>query len=160
MAQKNLVSSSLNAADKQEVLGNIKAIKRKLDGVLQFNLTPSERQEMLKMGDKTLAFVEKSISYAGTNPGLVPPYLNLSEAAKDYWLAQDMAQIARELRILLQGVEDTLMVTGSEAYTASLVFYGSVKAASRTDSPGSHAIYADLSERFPRKRPVKAPTSA
>ncbi|MDR1147553.1 MAG: hypothetical protein LBK66_02865 [Spirochaetaceae bacterium] len=35
-------------------------------------LTPHERQTMLKMGDKSLAFVEKAHDYAADNPTLTP----------------------------------------------------------------------------------------
>jgi hypothetical protein len=40
------------------------------------------------------------------------------------------------------------MVAGSEAYNAALVFYNSVKGASRVNVPGSEAVYNNLQQRF------------
>ncbi|MDR3196937.1 MAG: hypothetical protein LBU34_03620, partial [Planctomycetaceae bacterium] len=40
-------------------------------------LTPEERHNLPKMGDKTLSFVEKALDYAHHYPQLCPSYLNL-----------------------------------------------------------------------------------
>jgi hypothetical protein len=40
------------------------------------------------------------------------------------------------------------MVAGSEAYDAALIFYNSMKGASRVNVPGSQAVYNDLQQRF------------
>ena len=156
MAQKNRLSASIDPAVKTAALESIASIREQLEPLLHITLTPSDRQELLKMGDKTQAFVEKSLEYAGREPALVPSFLNLPEAQKDYKLASDMGELSRSLSKLLQEVNDAWMLAGSEAYDAALIFYGSVKAASRTDSGGSQSIYADLAQRFPRKQPVKA----
>jgi hypothetical protein len=41
-------------------------------------LIPRERKTMFKMGDKSLAFVEKAHDYAADNPVLVPSYLDMA----------------------------------------------------------------------------------
>jgi hypothetical protein len=46
--------------------------------------------ELSKMGDKTLAFVQKALEYAEANPTLVPAYLDIAEAKKDFSLSQDL----------------------------------------------------------------------
>jgi hypothetical protein len=46
-------------------------------------LTPSERHELPKMGDKTLAFVEKALDYARQYPQLCPSYLKITEFETD-----------------------------------------------------------------------------
>ncbi len=151
MAQDNLISAVISPADQQAISQSIDAIKQKLNPVLLFNLTGQQRQEMLKLGDKTLGFVEKSLAYAGQNPALVPAFLDLVEANKDYNLTNDLYNIYQQLSTLSRAIEDTMMVAGSEAYDASLIFYNSVKAAERSNIGGSHAIYMDLKEQFPRK---------
>ena len=42
-------------------------------------LTPAERHDLPKMGDKTLSFVEKAQDYAHQYPALCPSYLNVAE---------------------------------------------------------------------------------
>ena len=156
MAQDNLISAVISTADQQAVSQSIDAIKQKLNPVLLFNLTGQQRQEMLKMGSKTLGFVEKALAYAGQNPSLVPSFLDVAEANKDYALANDLYDIYQQLSTLCRAIEDTMMVAGAEAYDASLIFYNSVKAAERSNIGGSHAIYMDLKEQFPRKAAATA----
>lgn len=103
------------------------------------------------MGDKSIAFVSKALELAAQNPILVPAYLDLSEAEKDFELTQNLMSIEQELLTLLRFVEDVMMVAGSEAYEGALIFYNSVKGASRSDVPGAQAVYDELSSRFPRR---------
>jgi hypothetical protein len=51
---------------------------------------------------------------------------------------------------LEEGIGDTEMIPGSEAYQAALVFYKSVKMAAAQDIPGAKAVYEELKTRFPR----------
>jgi len=78
----------------------------------------------------------------------VPSYLDVPEAKKDFALAHDLYGILQQINTLQRAVEDTMMVAGSEAYDAALIFYNSVKGASRVNVPGSEAIYNDLHQRF------------
>ena len=106
---------------------------------------------MLKMGDKTLAFVRRALNFATQNPSLVPSYLNLEEAWKDYKLTEAISSLLKEFATLRRGLEDTAMVAGSEAYDAALVFYASVRGASRSNVPGAQAIHDELKRQFPRR---------
>jgi hypothetical protein len=149
MSQKNLLSASISAADKEEVLASFSGIKAKLDNLLHCNLSNEERRAMLKLGDRTMAFVDKAFEYAANNPELVPAFLNLEDARKDYELSKDIALLLREIGTLQRGLENALMVAGSEAYHAALIFHSSVKSATRSGISGSRTIYADLVQRFP-----------
>ncbi|MDR2121366.1 MAG: hypothetical protein LBP64_10925, partial [Tannerella sp.] len=42
-------------------------------------LTPKERHDVPKMGNKTLSFVEKALEYARRYPQLCPSYLNIKD---------------------------------------------------------------------------------
>lgn len=161
MSQQNKLSVAIKPADKTAILKHIADIRQLLGTALLFNLDPGERQALAKMGDKSLAFVGKALDYATKNASLVPPYLDLAEANKDYALAADLRELSHELGTLNQAVEDTLMVAGAEAYDAALIFHASVKGASRTNAPGSQAIYEDLVQRFPRgaRKTVTAPVA-
>jgi len=132
----------------------VKAIKTKfmeLNALLNFTitLTPDERSVLPIMGDKTVAFVEKSLEMAKNNPQLLPPYLDLPEMQKDLEAAQLLNPLVTELEIILSKLKDTARLSGSEAYSAALVFYNTVKAAQRTNVSGAETIYTELKERFP-----------
>jgi hypothetical protein len=116
-------------------------------------LTPQERLELAKMGDKTLSFVEKANDYVHHYPAFVPSYLNTVAFDTDMTDATGLRVLNTSARQLADNIDDTAMVAGSEAYQASLVFYNAVKAAFAQNIPGAKEVYNDLKNRFPgRKR--------
>lgn len=153
MSQTNRISQSLTTEQLDSIADGIKTIQSTLKDSLAFNLTAEERIRMLKMGDKTLAFVSKAVDYAKQNPNLLPAYLSIEEMEKDYKLSRDLYNIYEQLNTLTRSVEDSLMVAGSEAYDGSLIFYHAVRGASRAEIAGAQAVYDDLKKRFPRRTP-------
>jgi hypothetical protein len=114
------------------------------------SLTPTERRDLLKMGDKTLSFVEKAQAYAHQYPELCPSYLSVTELDADMADATGLRRVHIAAKQLSDDIDDTVMVAGSEAYQAALVFYNAVKAAAVQDIPGAKEVYSDLKTRFPR----------
>jgi hypothetical protein len=112
-------------------------------------LTPAERQGMPKMGEKTISFVEKAHDFAQQNPNLVPPYLEMGAFRTDFADAHGLWTLHNLVMQLEEGISDTEMTAGSEAYQAALVFYKSVKMATAQDIPGAKAVYEELKTRFP-----------
>ena len=115
-----------------------------------FSLTPKERSEMLKMGDKTLSFVEKTHDYVRHYPALAPSYLDTAAFDADMADATGLRVLCTTARQLADNIDDTAMIAGSEAYHASLVFYNAVKAAAEQNIAGAKEVYNDLKTRFPR----------
>ena len=154
--QQNLISGNITTAQINEAKTNITALKTTLDGILQ-NLLPEERLELAKMGDETLVFVGKCVDYASQNSNLVPSFIDVAEAKKDFDLASNLNELLQQLQPLCQSLEDTIMMAGSDSYQASLSFYGNVKLAAKNNVAGSTAIAQDLAQRFSGKaRRVKA----
>jgi hypothetical protein len=112
-------------------------------------LTPEDRKGMLKMGEKTIGFVEKAFDFAKQNPELVPPYLKISEFETDFADAHGLWTLHNMITQLEEGISGTEMAAGSEAYQASLIFYHSVKMAASQNIPGANAVYEELRKRFP-----------
>jgi len=155
MSQENQISTTISAEVLADITGKLTDVSTSLANVLLFNLTADERRAMRTLGDKTLAFVQKTLEYAENYPALLPNYLDLPEAKKDYALSRDVYTILQQVNTLQRALEDVMMVAGSEAYDAALIYYNSIKAASRGNVPGSEAIYNDLQQRFAVK-PKKA----
>ncbi|HET7733471.1 MAG TPA: hypothetical protein VFK73_06500 [Paludibacter sp.] len=158
MSQENLISTELPASVTADITEKLNAINTALAGILLFNLTGQDRLELYKLGDKSLAFVEKALEYAANNPTLVPSYLDLGEANKDLKLSKDLNNILKQVSTLQRAIEDTAMVAGSEAYDAALVFYASVKGANRVNVPGSQSVFEDLQKRYIAKSKKKEQT--
>ena len=123
-------------------------------------LTAEQRQTLPKMGDKTVAFVNKSLEYARQNPQVVPSYLNMEEFAKDVEAVNKLFQVSAPLQKIAEGLDDTALMAGSEAYAAALAFYTSLKAAITAGETGLKNVYGDLSARFPGRGAKKQETKA
>ena len=143
----NIVSVQLPPKDLAAVKQKLEELKALLDPHL-VSLTPAERQMLPKMRDKTLPFVEKAMEYAQSRPNFTPPYLDVKELTIDVKAVEDLTQVYRDVEQLCRNLDDTIMLSGSEAYTASLTYYNSVKQAAKVNVPDAKAIYEDLRKRF------------
>lgn len=123
-----------------------------LEGVFSFsiNLSTSERKALSKMGDKTIAFVDKCLEYADKHQDLVPSYLDITELKKDFDLSKKLFKVLKRLEPLTEKVSDTYIAAGSEAFSAARNFYDSIKAAAKAGVPGTDVIAAELKKRFVR----------
>lgn len=149
------ISGTIGPETKQTILGEIDSIENKLTFLI--NLKAEDRHNLAKMGDKTLAFVTKSLEYAKQNPSIVPPFLDVTKFENEVNTVTDLSSIMKSLRQLLEKIDDTTMLSGSEAYASALVFYNAVKSASKVDVPGMKTIYEDLQTRFPGRGKTTPP---
>jgi hypothetical protein len=147
MPQENRISIVLKPEDLKKVLDALTAINAVLKPYL-IALTPGERKEIPKMSDGTVPFVQKAFEYAQTNGAFVPAYLDVKELKTDLEAVEALAQIFRPVEQLYLNLEDTMTLSGSEAYIASLAFYNSVKQAAKINIPGAKSIAEDLRMRF------------
>jgi hypothetical protein len=145
------ISTSLSAADKAAIEGAFNTIKAKLKFLI--HLTPEERQELVKMGDKSLAFVSKVHEYTNTHPQYCPPMMDKVEFERDFQLAQDLDNILQLLKPLTEAVEHTSMALGSEALNYARGYYSITGYATTINSPGAEAVNKDLAERYPHTGP-------
>ena len=74
----NTHSNAIDEELLQTVLQGLDSLLQAIEPVVT-PLTPQDRQTLPKMGEKTLAFVEKSHEFAMNNPVLVPNYLDVNE---------------------------------------------------------------------------------
>lgn len=154
MALTNNISIVINQEAKANIQAAIETILGNLPKLV--TLTNEERMELPKMGDKTVSFVNKSLEYARQNPTIVPQYFDIAEFAKDVDSVNVIFQILTPLKKLTEELDDTMLLAGSEAYMASLVFYTALKGAIGAGQTGLKHIYDDLSARFPGRNFKKA----
>lgn len=135
----------------------ITAATAKLDEVLTAlkeyatPLIAAERRELLKMGDKSLSFVEQAHKLATANPGLRSKYFDMGGFDADFTDAHELSPLAAKARQVLETVEDIQMTAGSEAYHAANEFYADVKSAAERDVPEARAVYETLKAANPHK---------
>ena len=156
MPNDNRISAVLAPADKAAILQKITDIRALLPFLL--NLTVQERKELFKLGDKGLGFDDKCRTYLANNSTLVPAFVTVAEVDKDRTLRTALLDLQRELASLLEAVDDTALVLGSEILMADLSFYANVRQAAKRGVPGIDVIFSDLQQRFPGTRKATTPT--
>ncbi len=147
MVAENKISVSIPAETASEIQVAIKVINDKL-AVHLLALTPDERRAIPKMGDGTIPFVKKAFEYATANKEFTPAFVDVEEMKKDIEAVETLQAFLRPLQQLVSSLDDTIMLSGSEAYVSALSYYNSVKNAARLNAPAAKVIAADLKQRF------------
>jgi len=154
MPQQNLVSFSIPDSDLADIKSAIATLKSKLVPHLK-SLSATERMEIPKMGDKTVAFVQKACEHCEQNPDLNPPFLDVAEFKNDVSAVSAIRSIYSPLSEIVDSLNDTMLLAGSDAYAASLVFYNSVKSAQKSNVQSAKTVFNDLAARFPGRSKAK-----
>ncbi len=149
MATENTVSITLSDEQKTQVRTALDTLNTTLKPFL-VALTPENRMELPKMSDRSTPFVSKALDYAQSQPELAPAYLNTAELMKDVDAVTVLTEFSRTLGQLNENIDDTIMLAGSEAYSAAHTFYNSVKQATKMNVPGAKTTYDDLKKSFSR----------
>ncbi len=155
MAQENQISIEIPQELIDQVTAKLQECKTVLAPYLQA-LTSDDRIGLPKMGDKSVPTVQKIKSYMETNPEFIPKYLSKEEFLKDEVVVVQLTPIVNIVRQLYSDVDDTLMLAGSEALKASLLYYGQVREADEKGVASAKPIYEDLKKRFAKKRQKKS----
>ncbi len=156
MSKENVVSIQVPEKELEAAIKKLQEVKTILKPYM-VGLQATERKSMLKMSDRTLPFVMKAAEYAQTRKDFSPPYLNPDELAIDLKAVEDLTRVYREAEQLCKSLDDTIMMSGSEAYAESLAYYSAVKQAARRNIPDAKTVYNDLRKRFERKSAGEAP---
>lgn len=151
--QKNLLSYQMTIEEKDALKQDIDAMAQKV-AAFAINLSPDDRKTLSIMGNKSVAFVEQALQYAREYPEYVPPYLDVTEFEKDFNLARDVKELLKVVEPILEKLSDTYLMAGVEAFTQARSFYDSVKAAAKSNAPGTDSLVAELKKRYKRKRAV------
>jgi hypothetical protein len=150
MSTPNQISTAIPAETLAEVLSHLQACKAALAPYLQA-LTTEQKHDLFKMGDKTVATVQKVKSYLETNPEFIPPYMDTKEFLKDEELVTGLDPLRNLAEQLASDLSDTAMLAGSEALVNALLYYGTAKEAAAKGVLAAAPIYEDLRQQFVRK---------
>lgn len=151
---ENRIDATLLAADRQAVLDALALVRTKLPFLI--DLTTADRQSLLRMGDKSRAFVNQALTVAEQDDSFLPRSFDSAEMRQDVELIEALAPIMTAVTQLNELLGDTFALVGSDAYAAALVVYSS---AQRNGKGSALDALADtLGQRFARKAREKPPT--
>jgi len=150
MSTKNQISIDIPQSVIDKVIENLQESRTLLAPYLQ-GLTPQERKSLFKMGDKTVATVQKVKDYVETNPEFAPSYMDKEEFLKDETVVTTLSPLGNLADQLASDISDTIILAGSEALAAALFYYGTTKEAAERGIATACPIYDDLKQRFVQK---------
>ena len=122
-------------------------------------LTTEERMSLPKINVANKAFVEDAINAMVNNATILPSYLDVNKMKTDLTLFTQLDELAALIRRLLEKIEDTQMLAGSESYVSALTAYRLFEASALAGVPGADSIYDLLKQRFTNNGPSTTPTT-
>ena len=148
MTQKNEIAVVIPQADLEQITNLLTQLKAALAPYLH-PLTADEIKSIAKMGDKTVAFVNKVKDYTLTNPEYTPAFMSVPDFNVDIDTVNQLTPIYKSLQQISDDLNDTCILAGNEALMAALMYYGNVKFNASQGQASAKSIYEDLSKRFP-----------
>ena len=146
----NLSNNRLNTTATAAQIAAVKTALQTINTNLPFliGLTTDERIALPAINVNNNAFTEDAINAAANNTALIPSYVNVPNMQNDLSLFIQLDEIILLVKQLLERLEDTQMLAGSEAYTSALAVYRLISSAADAGVPGADAINAQLKARF------------
>jgi hypothetical protein len=154
----NRVNATLCPEDKEAVLAALKLVREKLPFLI--DLSKQERKKLQAMGDTRYSFVRRALIVAEQCPDILPRNFRLEDYRRDVDLLDALLSISQEVGRLTEGLDDTTLELGAEAYASARTVYRAVKNDSR--GLGLDETKKDLGRTFPQKphkKSQKAETS-
>lgn len=121
-------------------------------------LTPDQRQQLTKMGDKSEAFCRKADAVFGENLAILPANFDLAAYRRDLATLDALRPRLARLSKLSQRGDDTQMAVGSDLMTNALEGYAVLKVTGK--GQGVDELRRMLATRFARgPRPPSTPVT-
>ena len=111
-------------------------------------LTSEERVLLPAIDVNNKAFTEDAINAGINNAALLPAYLSVGNMQNDLNLFNQLDEIIILVKQLLEKLEDTQLLAGSESYSAALMLYKLFGSAADAGMPGADAVNTQLKQRF------------
>ncbi|HTH11315.1 MAG TPA: hypothetical protein VMA55_17230 [Acidovorax sp.] len=151
---QNRIELRFTADALQNIDTAIATLENELAGLIA--LTPDERRELTKMGEKSEAFCRQAVNVLSENSGVLPRNFDLPGYQSDLTALDALRPRTVRLRRLGERLADTEMALGSDLMTGSLEGYASLKLAGKGE--GLDALRKMLSARFSRGPRTETPT--
>jgi hypothetical protein len=125
MTLPNRIAATFDKTTSDAATGKLQEIQELLPFLM--DLTLEERQTLPKMGDKSQAFVDRCLELATQDDSFLPRSLDVPAFRQDRELHAALEPLRQRVAKLLELIEDTQMLAGSEAYLAALEVYHAAK---------------------------------
>jgi hypothetical protein len=139
------------------VVATVSAHFAEIEAILKpylIRVSDAEKAGLLKVGDKTIPFIDKVAMYTASAPEFIPNFMDVPEFKRDRAALHNLDLMAKPGEQVASMINDTVTLAANDSYSAALLYYNSVKQAAASGVAKAKPIYEDLAQRFPGK--VKA----
>lgn len=120
-------------------------------------LNKGEKRDLLIMGDKSVAFVEKALEVTRQDVDLLGGFIDEVAFENDVKAINTLRSFEYQVKAINSAIDDSYAMAGNEAYKTALMVYSLMKNAAKMGHPGAKEKVEELSARFPgRKRTATA----
>lgn len=146
----NITINRLNTTMSEADINTVKKFFNSIFDLMPFliGLTTDERVSLPKISEANKIFVGDSINALANNTGMLPAYLNVADIKNDLTLYDQLDELEGIALQLVEKIQDTRMLCGSEAFASSLTAYRLFEAAAAAGLPGADSIFNALKQRF------------
>ena len=145
---QNLIQLNLTPDAVGAITTALTTLEAELSGLLA--LTPEQRRELTRMGDKSEAFCRQAVVAFSENPGVLPRNFDLEGYRSDLASLDILRPLLSRLNRLHERANDTEAAIGSDLMANSLEGYAVLKVAGKGE--GLDNLRKMLSARFSRIR--------
>jgi len=144
---QNDIDAQITVANRDKILDLIRQIFELLP--VQVDLSPDERQSLVKMGNSGRPFVEETLNMVEQDDSFMPRTFDKTEMRQDSDFYTTMLPVSIQLTKLFETVNDTMMLVGSDLIMAALDVYRNAK----DNGKGANLdnLVPLLGQRFKRK---------
>lgn len=154
--QENNLDLQLTEEEMTRILGAIEVLETLLFPKLTV-LGKGEKRDILIMGDKSVAFVDKALEVSKQERTLLGAFIDQEAFEHDVHAIGELRSLHYKVNALSSALNDSYALVGSEAYKTALMVYSLMKNAAKMGHPGAKEKLDELAARFPgRKKPVAA----
>ncbi len=146
----NITHNRLNATLTEAQLQTVSQALHSIFEALPFltGLTTEERIALPKINVNNKVFTQDALLYMQQNAEMLPAFMQQAPMQNDLTLYHQLDPIITRVQQLLEQLEDTQMLAGSEAYVSALSAYRLFGAAAVAGIAGADTVYDALRTRF------------
>lgn len=146
----NLTNNRINITATPAQITAVKAAFQTIATNLPFliGLTKEERTSLPSIDVNNKAFTQDAISIGVNNASLFPAYLSVANMQNDMTLFDQMDEVLFIAKQVVEKIEDTQLLVGSESYVNALMLYKLIGASAEAGVPGADTLYDQLKTRF------------
>jgi len=146
----NLTNNRINTTATAAQITAVKTALQTIATNLPFlvGLTTEERISLPSINVSNKAFTEDAINAGVNNLTLIPSYVSVASMQNDMLLFTQLDEIIMVTKQLLEKMEDTQLLVGSEAYASALTLYKLFGSAAEAGVAGTDTIVSQLKQRF------------